>query len=519
MVGGIGKRRPKGYKLFNYNVVNPVNIHYRKYPQNEDTQNRAVQSDEQHKPLVADENGKGERRFPNGNKVAIDYTKNQVNIAQILQDFRSTIAAINSPEDVKEEVESYLAFTSRESQKESPSREIILANLKNAARVTDKYIQDSLKKPSRVVQDWVDALFLQQINLKSDPNEINEDFRVKIPEKKSKEIISTPHQGGVAPLKEDTVDFSTPKEEAPTTEPPQEEPVYEVGPLYEPTYPETVSYEEYPATPAAEEEETQTQAPVLTAHEEESPYAAKTENEALAKEVLLQGRAVFNNSGDIYGALKLYDEALSLVEGSDNVNLKSAIYYERAKIFDSQDYAELALIDYNKATKAKDGNLRAHAHIKMGNIYDDYVQFEPAIDQYSRAIESSEEVNNLQGKTRALRYMATMFAGVYDSENTEAFSDLAMESARETNNPDTVAKTYLEAADNYKYIGRDSKALQVYSALAQEEIVQDDYETLAQNYMEAAMLMDKKGNKKKSYALMLKSKEYQRKARLQRAEG
>ena len=152
----------------------------------------------------------------------------------------------------------------------------------------------------------------------------------------------------------------------------------------------------------------------------------------------------------------------------------------------------------------------------MGNIYDDYVQFDPALDQYSRAIVSSEEANNPNGKTKALRHIASMFTRVYDEENTENFSNLAIESAKETNNSKTIAKTYLEVANNYKYIGKESKALQTYSALAQEETTKENYEALAQNYMEAAMLMDKKGNKKKAYALMQKSKEYQRKARLSR---
>ena len=168
--------------MFNYNLINPVNIHYRKYPNNSEGAKGAVNNDEQSqykKPVSSDENN-NQRRFPNGNKVAIDYTKNQVNISQILQDFRSTISAINSPDSVVNEVEQYLGLVGKESEKAEPSREIVLSNLKNAARITDKYIQDSLKKPSRVVQDWVDALFLQNINLKADPNEVNEEFRVKI---------------------------------------------------------------------------------------------------------------------------------------------------------------------------------------------------------------------------------------------------------------------------------------------------------------------------------------------------
>ena len=252
---------------------------------------------------------------------------------------------------------------------------------------------------------------------------------------------------------------------------------------------------------------------------EEGPYAAKTENEKLAKEILLEGKMNLQNEGSVYETLRMYDRALELMQNSDNTNLKSAIYYERARIFDSYDYAELALIEYHKATKTTDGNLRAQAHIKMGNIYDDYVQFEPAMDQYSLAIESSEEANNPMGKTRALRYIASMFAERFDKDGLISFSELAMESARETNNSRTIANTYLEAADNYKYVGDDTRALQVYSSLAQNEFMQDDYDTLAKNYMEAAMLMDKKGNKQKSYALMVKSKEYQRLARMQKAES
>ncbi len=549
--------------MYNYNVINPVNIHYRKYPQNDGAKG-AVDSDEQsfQKPLTTDEDGT-QRRFPNGNKVAIDYTKNQVNISQVLEDFRSTISAINSPETVADEVESYLTLVGKESEKEEPSREIVLSNLKNAARITDKYIQDSLKKPSRVVQDWVDALFLQNVNLKADSTQINEEFRVKIPDRKtssnnipqktspetSNEQVQSAykayspvssetkaHKGGLVPLNQDTVSFTGANEIKQQEEEYQYqtqnsfiESSYEAAPVEF----ETVSYNE-PLNAAQTFEEVQQEpytdyygeieymaenSPTISAFEEyDDPYAARTENEALAREVLIQGKASFeDDNGDIYSTLKLYDEALSLVEGSSNTDLKSAIYFERGKVFDSYDYPELALIDYNKATKSNDGNLRAQAHIKMGNIYDDYVQFDPAMDQYTMAIEDSEEVNNLQGKTKALRCMASMFAGIYDSENTDNFSSLAIESAKETENPGIIAKTYLEAAENYKYTGQDSKALQAYSALAQETSVQDDYDSLAQNYMLAAELMDKKGNKQKSYALMLKSKEYQRMARLRRA--
>ena len=119
--------------------------------------------------LGSDENSfsnNNQNTFPNGTKVAIDYTKGQINISQVLTDFRSTIVAINAPEDVKDEVNLYLGLVEKESKKENPSKEIILANLKNASKVSDAYIASALKKPSDVVEKWIDTLFLQKINLK-----------------------------------------------------------------------------------------------------------------------------------------------------------------------------------------------------------------------------------------------------------------------------------------------------------------------------------------------------------------
>ncbi len=485
--------------MFNYNVINPVNIHYRKYPQNEGIKKSENENEEKKKPNLTPDENDSNKRFPNGNKVAIDYTKNQINIAQVIQDFKSTIAAINSPKDVKEEVELYLDMVTKETKKEAPSKEIVLSNLKNAARITDKYIQDSLKKPSKVVQDWVDALFLQKINLKADENEINEEFRVKIPEKKE----TKPHTGGLTPLKEDKFEYDS-----------KEQYTNDVNLSYENAGNNFVT-----VNPAQEEikeakkDDTIETTPQITKPENEL-YLIKTENEERAKDLLLMAKKAFEEGSDMYSTLKLYDEAIESMEGSENKNLKSAIYFERGKIFDSYDYAELALIDYHKATKSSDNNLKAQAHIKMGNIYDDYVQFDPAMDQYTRAIESLEEVNNLQGKTRALRYIASMFAGIYDKENTEAFSNLAIESAKESKNPKTISNTYLDVAKNYAYIGEDSKALNICATFAKDEATKDSYSELAKNYMEASMLMDKKGNKKKAYALMVKSKEYNRLAKL-----
>ena len=172
--------------MYNYNLINPINITYRNPKQNPYTNSKEDEGSNgsAQKPVNLDENRGNQRQFPNGNKVQVDYTQNKVNIAQVVEDFKSTIAAINAPKEVADEVHLYLNLVVAESKKDSPSREIILSNLRNASKISDRFIEESLKKPSTVVEDWVNALFLQKVDLKSDPSFVNEAFRVQIPENK-----------------------------------------------------------------------------------------------------------------------------------------------------------------------------------------------------------------------------------------------------------------------------------------------------------------------------------------------
>ena len=101
-----------------------------------------------------------------------------------------------------------------------------------------------------------------------------------------------------------------------------------------------------------------------------------SEEEKAARNNFVRAKRIVKENGDPYNALKLYDEALKLVQNSDDENLKAAIHFERGKVFDDYDYAEFALKDYNSATKCSDNNLKTHAHLKMGRIYDDYVMFD-----------------------------------------------------------------------------------------------------------------------------------------------
>ena len=140
-------------------------------------QNRQIKRKKEEEPSSqssknAENNPQEERKqqtsyFPNGEKVAIDYTRRKIGIEQVLSDFKNTANAIGAPDEIKAEVSSYLSLIESQSQKEAPNPQIIQSNLKSASQILDGYITDTLKKPSKVVENWVDALFLQQIDYKS----------------------------------------------------------------------------------------------------------------------------------------------------------------------------------------------------------------------------------------------------------------------------------------------------------------------------------------------------------------
>lgn len=565
--------------MYNYNLINPVNINYRKPQQNTSFTGAAGEDSSENvseglnKPVVLDENRGGERHFPNGNKVQVDYNSNKINIAQVVEDFKSTIAAINAPEDVSSEVHSYLNLVEIESRKENPSREIILSNLRNASKISDKFIEDSLNKSSTVVLDWVNALFLQQVDLKSDPGFVNEAFRVQIPEDKKPEtsVVNTAeetaapqianqaaalYQSGSAPViagtgsafsavssandfRNSSVNIYDIPENRVTTSEIKNMTYSTTAPSvsYNEVQKAAVSFEQMPQAGSAQMIET-VEMPAakvpeaeyngvyklskgagvsVPAYQADVAAGAASAEICDAKDSFIRAKRIVKENGDPYSALKLYDEALKLVENSGDNNLKAAIHFERGKVFDDYDYAELALKDYNSATKCSDYNLKTHAHLKMGRIYDDYVMFDPAVEQYSLALETSEEAKNPSGKTRALRYLAALFADRYDKENTETFNMLSIDAAKETGSAKIISRTLMDVAENYECVGEDAKALSIYKEAAKILYDIKDYNMLSKNYENASEIMERLGRGAKAMNLLSKALQYRQKAELQAA--
>ena len=532
-----------------YNSIHPINITYKNPRQSSSLSNADAQNQKQ-SPVSYENgsNGSDNRQFPNGTKVAIDYTKNTVNISQIVSDFKSTVIAIGAPDDISNEVNSYLSLVEKESQKANPSRDIIFSNLINASKISDAYIHQELSKkngnaPKNVVEGWIDALFKQKVELKADSTHINPDFQLDIPDKKR-----VPQSAQIAK------ELPSNQEEFERLQPfarelPKEDTIYvneQVEPVFDlqssPALNEQNQIEQHapvvfsqtkkddtiefrviePASQELQMQDIVQQEPEIAVQDrlktKKPTYIANEHDKVLSKS-LKDAKTYLVLDDDPALALETLNDALGEANSETNKNLRAALHFERGKIFDDYDYVNYALRDYYEATKCEDDNLKSQAHLRMARIYDDYVDFEPALEHYQDAVAYSGEASNLKGQTKILSEMSSMFADRYDLESTQMLAGLSIEAAKELGDPLVLSKTYSIAGRNYEYLGEDFAALDSYkNAVKSLGEYNDDYETYqlcAQNYEDAANIMDRLGNVVKAESLLLKARQYRQRAQLE----
>ncbi len=395
--------------------------------------------------------------FPNGEQVAIDYSKPGVNIAQIITDFKNTTNAIGAPEDVTTEVYSYLQLVDSQSKKSNPNKQIIQSNLKNASQVLDEYITETLNKPSKVVGNWIDALFLQKINYKADPQEINPEFQIQLPEKSVK---------AVEQQQQETVETS-----------------------------ETLAY----TTLETEQEQQQ--------NNQDNPSKSNVyipEDKQLRR-MFIQAKK-FAEIDNPEKAINSFKQTLEYAKKIDDTQAQGMVYYEVGKLYDKNDVLPEAVMSYNKAIETTpDNNIKARSHLSMAKIYDDVVEFEPAMDHYYAAISFAGESENLNAQTNALTGIASMYSNRYDKNNTFDYISLATDMAKETNNDKVIATVFKKSAAMSLQLEENPKALDFYKESTKYYTKAQLTENIIQNYQDAADIMLKLGDKAKARTLLQKA--------------
>ena len=382
-----------------------------------------------------------------------------INIAQILKDFKNTAVAIGTPADLNEEVEGYLALIDAQVKKDNPNVKLIKSNLKNASSILDAFISKTLDKDSKVVENWVDALFLQQIDFKYNEDDINPQFLVKFPE------------------------GSTDRAQKAEQTAPEEE------------------------TPAAAAAETDAATVQQTAEEIPQPATVKVPQDKELKSLFIQSKKLAY-ANEPQKAIETFNKALQRADEVGDRETKSKIYYEIGQIYDDQDNLPEALRSYYLSIETTgDNNVKTRAHYSMAQIYDDANKIEPALDHYFVSVSYGGESDNLAAQSTSLTRIGNIFADMYE-QNAFEFFGVANDLAAETDNAKVKGFVSSSTGRAYEKFGEPQEALKSYSNAVKNYTEAESPLKVAQNYVSAADIMLDYNSMDKARGLLKKAQKF-----------
>ena len=385
-----------------------------------------------------------------------EFHNTQINIAQILKDFKNTAIAIGTPETISEEVDGYLSLIEKQVTKDNPNVKLIKSNLKNAASLLDGHISETLNKDSKVVENWVDTLFLQKINFNYDENDINERFLVKFPDgstsktKRQKELQETNQESVI--------------------------------------------------------EEHSNVIPINVAGDSR----VKIPQDKELKSLFIQAKK-YAYAQNPEKAIQTFERALNRANEINDLETSGKIYFEVGKIYDNHDYLPQALKSYHQATKlSKDENVKTKAYYSMAQIYDDVNQIMPALNHYVSAVSHAGEADNLPAQSTSLTKIGNIYSDMYEKEAFDYY-DIAKDIANETDNFNLKGFVSSNTAKAHLKFDEPEKALKSFSQAVQDYTQGESPLKTAQNYEAAADIMVEFNNVDKAYKLLTKAQNYARK--------
>lgn len=410
---------------------------------------------------------------------------NTVNIAQILKDFRNTMKAIATPQELEQEAEHYLQIVSEHVKTPQPQVNLVQSNLKIAAAILDRYISETLNKESKVVQNWLNALFLQRINYSYDESEINPNFLVQFPNNQGHSNFqnTTEAQNNT---EENTVTKAV--EPAPKT------------PAVENTVAEEETYEIEDYVPQSVEEE-YIQAKQVISHK---PNITIIPQDTKLKSLFMEAKKqAFSNNPQ--RAMAIFKEAFNRAEILKDSETQSRICLEVGKIYDDNDFIVQALNSYNKSLQyTTDTNVKSRAHFSIAQIYDDVNQVAAALDHYITSISYAGKSDDLIGQSDSLTRVANIFTDKYD-ENAFDYYDVARKLVEQTTDDNMKGYVLSNTADACVHFRKNDKALKYYAEAVKNYEKTNALEEIAENYKSAAELMIEFKSPNKARSLLKKA--------------
>ena len=383
---------------------------------------------------------------------------NQINIAQILKDFKNTALAIGTPDDLNDIVDGYIAVIEKQVKNGKANKTLIKNTLNSAASILDNYISETLNKDSKVVENWVDALFLQNIDLEYNEEDINERFLVKFPDGSTSQT-----------KKQEELQNATAAQDLPQ----------QVNGENSNVIPISVAGTNSKSVPVDKELKS------LFIKAKKYTYTDKPEE-----------------------AIKVFEQALNRALELDDTETSGKIYYEVGKIYDEHDYVAQALKSYNQSLKlTTDENVKTKAHYAMAKIYDDVNQITPAMDHYFSTVSHAGEAENFSAQTASLTKIGNIYTDMYEKEAFNYY-DIAYDIANETDDDNLKGFVATNTGRAYQKFDEPEKALKAYSNAVKNYTDAETPLKTAQNYVAAADLMVEFNNLKKATNLLQKAQKY-----------
>ena len=407
---------------------------------------------------------------------APQHRSNKINIAQILKDFRNTIKAIATPADVEEQVNNYLKIVEEQVRSPQPQVNLIQSNLKIAAALLDKYISETLNKDSKVVQNWLDALFLQKINYSYNEDEVNPNFLVKFPDNNSKAK-------------------SQPASQSVTPEPAPQETIIQQD--TEENSQDVIEFE--PEEVSLEEEFSRAKESIS-----KKPNITIIPQDTKLRSLFVEAKKqAFSNNPQ--KAMQIFKDAFNRAEELKDNETQSIICLEIGKIDDDNDHFVQALNSYNKSLQyTTDVNVKSRAHFSMAQIYDDVNEIEPALKHYMTSISYAGKSDDLIGQSDSLTRMANIFTDRYD-ENAFEYYDIARRLIEQKTDNSMKGYVLSNTADACVQFKKSDKALKYYAEAVKNYEKTNAREDIAINYKSAAEIMIEFNSPNKAKSLLKKA--------------
>lgn len=489
--------------------------------------------------------------------------KKSLNIHQIITDFKNTQIAISTPQDILDQTKPYLETISEESLKDKPSASLIQSNFLSASKILDKYIGETLNKESHVVEGWIKAIFLQEIDYKADPEAVNEAFKLKFPkgtkleetdrnvnenldilypESVSLNLIekNVDPNGHLAPIDdkiiapEETAE-STPSSQAPSikfaqlttsnanfssVEPEKlNEPILEENLTKTDLENESYLSEQteisqkdaalsenfqvhFPHIETLSEQETIAQTEPDRLHPQK-PYVPEDEN---LKNLFVEAKHLTRKE-ESQEALNVLELALARAQEIGDYKFIPYIMFEAGKIYahNNQTADSLQFFENAIENSTNDYLIKALAHCQIGKIYDKNARLENSCDHYFASVSFAAQCENLKLQTQSLTKISEIFASQYNKNDALDFATLAKDISIETEDALLIGKTHSKSAKiafgfDEKRITLDDLKISTKNLLEAE-----NFENAIENYIMASEVMLQLNNPQKALTLLEKA--------------